>query len=121
MAAFSVIEAMVGWVASMGYRASTRVPKDPPDVFVTVERTNDDAAGMHGAASVAIRVWAPTDAEAEEAANALRLAMLCGSPPRGVHSVRSQGGRLLYYDEATRRATDQFVLSVAYQLETKTS
>ena len=117
MAAFSVLEAMVGWVASKGYRCSTSVPADAPDVFVTVDRTNDDAANHVGRASVAVRVWARTDAEAEAEANALRTSLLNSPPPAGVHSARSEGGRLLYYDEATRRATDQFVLSVAYQLE----
>lgn len=117
MAAVSVLEAMVGWIASTGRRCSTRVPKDPPDVFVTVDRVNDDASDHMGSASVAVRVWAPTDAEAEAGANALRLDLLGSEPPRGVHSVRSEPGRLLFYDDATRRATDQFVLSVAYQLE----
>jgi len=117
MAAFSVLEATVGWIASLGYRCSTRVPADAPDVFVTVDRVGDSAADHIGRASVAVRVWARTDAEAEAEANALRLAMLHGQPPEGVHSARDEGGRLLYYDEATRRATDQFVLSVAYQLE----
>ena len=117
MAVFSVLESVVGWVASLGYQASTRVPKDLPDLFVTVDRTNDDVVSHVGLASVAIRVWAKTDAEAESAANALRLAMTQGEPPAGIHSARAEGGRFMYYDESTRRATDQFVLSVSYQLE----
>ena len=45
MEAFSVTEAMVSWLASMGYETSQDVPADMPDEFVTVERTGGAVKG----------------------------------------------------------------------------
>lgn len=118
MSVFSVTEAMVSWISALGYRVSTRVPPDMPDEFVTVERVGGGMRSWVDHASMAVQVWAESDARAEELANALRLALATGQPPAGVHSAREETGPYPFYDESTGRARYQFVLAVSCQLET---
>lgn len=117
MAVFSVTEAMVSWLSSMGHRASTRVPADMPARFVTVERVGGRVDSYVDVASMAVQCWGETDADAEELANDVRLALLTSRPPAGIHSARVDSGPYQFYDEATRRARYQLVLDVACQLE----
>lgn len=117
MSAFSVTEAMVSWLSSMGHSASTRVSADAPASFVTVERVGGGVDSYVDRASMAVQCWAATDAEAEELANEVRLAVLTSQPPAGIHSVRAERGPYQFYDEATRRPRYQLVLDVACQLE----
>lgn len=118
MAIFSVTEAMVAWLSSMGYRASTRVPKDTPDEVVTVERTGGGVDGMVDHPMMAVQCWATTEARAEEMANAIRLAALTTVPPAGVHSVRVNSGPYPFFDEDTRCPRYQLVLGLSSQLTT---
>lgn len=118
MAIFSATEAMVAWLSSMGYRVSTRVPKDTPDEIVTVERTGGGVDGMVDHPMMAVQCWAPTEARAEEMANAIRLAALTTAPPAGVHSVRVNSGPYPFFDEDTRSPRYQLVLGLSSQLTT---
>ncbi|MBQ9003116.1 MAG: hypothetical protein IJ087_14795 [Eggerthellaceae bacterium] len=115
MAAFSISEAMVGWLSSLGYRASTRVPGGASR-FVTVERVGGAASSMVDHPQMAVQAWAPTEAEAEEMANDIRLAAVTQPPPGGVHSLRVSAGPYPFYDESTRCPRYQLVLDAACQL-----
>lgn len=117
MAVFSVTEAMVSWLSDMGYSASTRVPKSPPDGFVTVERVGGWVSSYVDRASIAVQAWAQTDAEAEALANSVRLDVLTSAPPAGIHSVRVERGPYQFFDPESRRARYQTVLAVSCQLE----
>ena len=118
MGVFSVTEAMVGWVAGMGYRACTYPPADPPEVFVTIERTGGGIESYVDHATIALQVWAGTPTAAESVANDIRLAMLTSDPPGGIHSVRVTTGPYPFYDESTRMPRYQMVLDIACQLTT---
>lgn len=117
MAAFSITEAMVGWIASLGIRAATHPPVEAPDVFATVERTGGGVDSLVDHASVAVQVWAASETDAEEAANTLRLAFLTQAPPAGIHSVRVDSGPYPFWDEGTKMPRYQLALDVACQLE----
>ena len=117
MAAFSITEAMVAWIASLGFRACTHPPVNPPAVFVTVERTGGGVGSYVDHASIAVQVWAETETGAESAANDLRLAIVTANPPAGIHSVRIDTGPYPFWDEGTRMPRYQLALDVACQLE----
>ena len=117
MAVFSVTGALVSWLSSLGYSASTRVPADMPGELVTVERVGGRVASYVDRASVAVQAWAATDAEAEALANEVRLDVLTSAPPAGIHSVRVESGPYQFFDPKTRRARYQLVLTVSCQLE----
>ena len=117
MAVFSVTEAMVEWLESLGYAASSRVPLDMPDEFVTVTRVGGGVQSYVDHPSMAVQAWAKTDAEAEELANSVRLDLITGEPPDGIHSLRAQEGPYEFFDPESRRARYQLVLSVSCQLE----
>lgn len=116
MGAFSVTEAMVAWLASMGYDASMDVPGAMPDEFVTVERTGGGASSMVDHPVMAVQCWALAGERAEAMANEARLRLLTETPPPGVHSVRANAGPYKFNDPDTRRPRWQFVLDVACQL-----
>lgn len=116
---YSVTEQLVSWLAALGYRASTRVPKDAPsnpEEFVTVERTGGGVSNMVDRPLVAVQAWAPTEERAERMATAIRNAALTMLPPKGVHSLRVNAGPYPFYDELTRCPRYQLVLDVACQL-----
>ena len=120
MAVFSVTEAMVSWLSSLGYSASTRVPANAPERFVTVERVGGSASSYVDVAEMAVQCWGADrhdDAGAEELANAVRNALVMSSRPGGVHSVRVESGPYAFYDDATGRARYQLLLAVSCQLE----
>lgn len=118
MAVFSITEAMVRWIASMGVRASTRPPASPGGAFATVERVGGGVSSLVDRASMAVQVWAPTEDEAELTANAIRLAMLTQAPPAGIHSIRVSAGPYPFYDDETRMPRYQMVVDAACQIET---
>lgn len=113
---FSIVEEMVAWLASLGYRASGRVPKDRPDEFVTVERLSGLVEDMIDYPSVAIQTWAQSEDRAEAIGNEIRLAVLVGPRPDGIHSVKVNAGPYAHYDESTRQPRYQLVLDIACQL-----
>lgn len=116
MEAFSVTEALVSWLGSMGYEASQDVPGDMPDEFVTVERTGGGVTSLVDHPVVAVQCWAMTPDRAEALATEARLRMLTERPPAGVHSVRANQGPYKFNDPATRRPRWQFALDVSCQL-----
>ncbi len=116
MATFSVTDAMVSWIGSMGYSASTRPNPGGPKPFVTVERTGGGMASMVDHPIMAVQAWADTEEEAEALANELRLRLVTENPPGGIHSVRVNAGPYAFFDEATRLARYQLALDVACQL-----
>jgi hypothetical protein len=116
MAAYSVTDAMVAWIASLGYASAARRTKHSPVELVTVQRTGGGAASMVDHPMMAVQTWARTEGRAEEMANAVKLALLTTRPPRGIHSVRANTGPYPFFDEDTRCPRYQFVLDVASQL-----
>ena len=117
MAVFSVTEAMVSWLSGMGYRASSREPRDCSGEHLTVERVGGRPRSLVDHASMAVQAWADSDDAAEARANRARLAVLTAAPPAGVHSVRVESGPYQHYDDATHRPRYQFVLDVSCQLQ----
>lgn len=116
MIAFSVTEAMVSWLASMGYPASTRPTADAPDEFVTVERTGGGVASMVDRTTMAVQCWGATEDAAEALAGEVRMRLLTEQPPPGIRSVRASAGPYPFFDPNTRRPRYQLVLDVACQL-----
>lgn len=116
MGAFSVTEAMVSWLASMGYEASQDVPADMPDEFVTVERGGGGTRGLVDHPVMAVQCWALTAERAEGLANEVRLRTLTEQPPPGVHSVGVNAGPYKFNDEESGRPRWQLALDVHCQL-----
>lgn len=114
--AYSALEAMVTWLAGLGHAASTVVPQDAPDEFVTVERTGGSVASKVDHPVFAVQAWAPTDARAEALALAIREAALLSQPPAGIHSFTSVEGPYRFYDEFTRCPRHQLVITASAQL-----
>ena len=112
--AYSALEAMVGWLASLGYCASTVVPPDAPGEFVTVERTSGGVIDMLDHPTVAIQTWAQTAPRAEEMAIAIRNALFY-SRPEGVAHIQVDG-LYPFWDENTRLPRYQLVLDCTAQL-----
>lgn len=113
MEPFSVTEAMVGWLGALGYESSSRVLSDMPDEFVTVERVGGADRDLVDHALVAIQCWAQTDEAAEALACKVRLDLRHGSPPDGIHGVRTDTGPYPFFDPNTRRPRYQLVLDVS--------
>lgn len=113
---YSIEEAMLDWLVDMGYEAYTRVPKDRPSRFVTVERTGGGVADMVDHPLMAVQTWAQTAAEAEEDAAAIRMVALVGELPVGVHTMRVNAGPYKFYDEESMQPRYQVVFDVACQL-----
>lgn len=116
MEPFSVTEAMVAWLASMGYEASQDVPGNMPDEFVTVERGGGGVRGLVDHPVMAVQCWAMTPNRAEAMANEVRLRAITEPPPPGVHSVRVNSGPYKFNDEVTGRPRWQIALDVHCQL-----
>ena len=115
--AYSALEAMVAWLSGLGYRASTVVPPEPTDEFVTVERDGGQVESMVDHPLFAIRTWAPTYARAEEMALQIRNAATMGPRPRGIHRFYGIAGPYPIPDEFTRCPCQQLVLNASAQLE----
>ena len=113
---YSIEEAMLDWLVDMGYAAYTRVPKDRPSRFVTVERTGGGVSDMVDHPLMAVQTWAQSAAEAEEDAAAIRMVALVGQLPEGVHSMRVNAGPYKFYDEDSMQPRYQVVFDVACQL-----
>lgn len=114
--AYSALEAMVAWLAGLGYRTSTVVPANAPDEFVTVERTGGGVDSYVDKPVFAVQAWGATDARAEEIANGIRYAALTSAPPAGVHSFTGFDGPYRLYDENTRCPRYQLVIYASAQL-----
>lgn len=114
--AYSVTEAFVTWLSSLGYTASTYPPKSGSE-FVTVERTGGGASDMVDRPMVAVQAWAATEPRAEEMANAIRKSALTGARPYGVASIRINSGPYPFWDESTRLPRYQLLLECAAQIE----
>lgn len=116
---YSVTEEVVAWLAGLGYRASTRVPKGAPrdpSEFATAERVGGRVADMVDHATFAVQTWAATEERAEEMANEVRMAALTGPLPRGVRSMRVSAGPYAFYDQNTLCSRYQTVYELATQL-----
>lgn len=118
MAAFSVTEALVSWIAGLGVRACTHAPADAPERFVTVARVGGGVSSYVDAPSFAVQAWAATDEAAEALANEVRLHVLTSAPPEGIHSAGVDSGPYPFPDESTRMPRYQLVLDLSCQLET---
>lgn len=107
---YSITEAFVSWLASMGYAASTYPPNDKTE-FVTVERTGGGTADKIDHPTIAVQTWAETEPRAEEMANAIRYAALTGPRPYGVGFIQVNSGPYRFYDESTGLPRYQTVLN----------
>lgn len=116
---FSITDAMIGWIVSLGYAAATHRFSGAPDELVTVERTGGPVRGWVDHPTIAVQCWAPTERRAEEMANELRLALITRATPAGIHKVRADSGPYPYPDQDSRIPRYQFVLNVSCQLTTE--
>lgn len=112
---YSVTEAFVDWLEAKQYAASTRPPASGTE-FVTVERVGGSVADLVDHPSIAIQTWAEDEPTAEEMANAIRLALVCGDLPDGVHRADVDSGPYPYFDESTRLPRYQLTLDCAAQI-----
>ena len=119
MPTFSVTEAMVSWLGSLGYAASTRRHDGSPVELVTVERTGGGVRSWVDHPTMAVQAWAATEDRAEAMANDVRLALTSTTPPPGIHAVRVNSGPYPFFDEGTRLPRYQLVLDVSCQLTTE--
>lgn len=117
MQPFSVEAALVAWVRSMGYPCAQLMQHGRAGVFVTVERVGGSVDDFVQRASVALQVWADSNAEADAVANALVLALLTQQPPAGIHSVTVTDGPYFWPDYETSRARYQLVCDVYAQID----
>lgn len=116
---YSILEQVIAWLDAHGYEAFSRPPEDAPDCpdeFVTVERVGGGVADLVDRPRIAVQTWAPTEDRAEEMGNELRMLMLVGARPRGVHSWSVDSGPYRFYDEETRCPRYQLTVDVASQL-----
>lgn len=116
MDAFSIEAAAVAWLQTLGYDAAQMMQAEKTGVFVTVERTGGGVVNLVDYPELAFQVWADTNAEAEAAAQGLRLALLTGAPPDGVHSWQVNAGPYLFPDYEAERPRYQIVVDAACQL-----
>ena len=115
MAVFSITEALVSWITSLGYATSTYPPKTGSE-FVTIERTGGYASDLVDHPMVAIQTWAQTEERAEEMANNIMYAVLTSPRPDGVASMRVDAGPYPWWDESTKLPRYQLVIECAAQL-----
>lgn len=106
----STTEAMVNWLADMGYRASTRPPSTMPTEFVTVERTAGYVENLIDHPTFAVQAWARTEDRAEAMAVDIKSAATFGEPPEGFASLRVDAGEYSYWDESTGMPRYQLVI-----------
>lgn len=113
---YSVTEAFVSHLLSLGHEAYANVPADPPTEFVTVERTGGSVTDLVDHPSLAIQCWAATDEAAERLANVVRAQIVTGTRPHGVTRVDVNSGPYRFYDEYTRCPRYQMALDATCQL-----
>lgn len=113
---YSVTEAFVSHLLALGYDAYANVPADPPEEFVTVERTGGSVTDLVDHPSIAVQCWAATDEAAERLANAVRAQIVTGTRPSGVTRVAVDSGPYRFYDEYTRCPRYQMALDATCQL-----
>ena len=116
MGGYSVTAALVAWLKGLGYRASTSVPADRPDEFVTVERTGGGVSDMLDHPVVAIGTWAATEFGAEQMGRDIRSAALAGPRPEGVHSMRVDAGPYALGDAERGIPRYQLVLDITCRI-----
>lgn len=134
--AFNALEALIAFVAALGYDAFSRPPGDTPDnpdpvpdEYVTVERTGGYVADMVDHPTFAIQCWAQTELRANSISVVLRNALLIGaygevdgvdgdiSPADfGLMGMTIDAGPYAFFDEYTRSPRYQMVVSCACHL-----
>lgn len=112
--AYSPTEALVGWLADLGYTASTAVPATRPASFVTVEPTAAAVESMAASTLFAIQFWGSTDAECESAALACRDALIEGPKPEGIYTVTLDTGPYPFADPSSRQRRWQMAVDVTH-------
>ena len=118
MDAFSVTEAMVGFVDSLqiGDGCSTRAPYDGPGEFQTLENIGGPIESKVCRTTLALQCWALDEPTAEADANAVALAIETTAPPAGVHSMHVSQTPYPWYDDSTRCPRYQLTVDVVHQL-----
>lgn len=112
---YSVTEAFVSWLQSLGYRASTYPPGTGTE-FVTVERTGGGVDEYTDHPVMAVQTWAATEARAEEMAMSIRDSAVWDHPD-GVVKIAVNAGPYPFWDEDTRLPRYQLVLDCTCQLQ----
>ena len=116
MAEYSITAGFLTWLAAKGYAAYTYPPKAAPDEFVTVERTGGGVSDMVDHPTIAVQTWALSEARAEQMANAIRFALVCGDLPLGVSKCSVNSGAYPFWDESTGMPRYQTVYDCTSQL-----
>lgn len=116
MGYYSIEASVVAWVQSLGYACGQLMQRDRRGMFVTIERVGGGVSEFNQSASIAMQVWAESNAEAEAVSGAIVLRMLTEQPPAGIHSVEVDTGPYFYADLETDRPRYQTVLDVYAQL-----
>lgn len=118
MRPFSIEAAVISWLKSHGYEAAQLMQADRSGVFVTVERVGGGVVDFVDYPSLAVQVWADSNAQAEQAAEQLRLLLLIGQPPAGVYSFEVEAV-YNFPDPDTDKARYQLVVNAVSQLVTE--
>lgn len=113
---YSIEAAVIGWLQTNGYSAAQLMQDGRTGVFVTVERTGGGVENFVDYPELAVQVWADTPAQAEAAAQDIRLLFLIGAPPAGVHSFSVNSGAYPFFDPDTDRPRYQLTIGAACQL-----
>lgn len=110
---YSPEAAFVEWLEARGYDAAQYMRDDAAGVFVTVERTGGGVYDYVDRPEFALQVWAPTSAQALQAATDLRTALLITAPPHGFSALEIDSGPYPFPDPDSRRARYQIAITAA--------
>lgn len=113
--AYSIEEELVSWLpGEVGVPCLGEVPEDPPDEFLTVERTGGGCSPGIDRPEVAVQAWARTKARAGQLALAARDALaLRGATVPGVRSCTVNSGPYPFPDQDQRRSRYQIFVAMA--------
>ena len=108
----SANQAFMEWLRGLGYAAYCYIPETRPERFITVERTGGGASNCLDHPMMALQFWAPTHAQAEEDALAVRDLLVNGeSTPAGFGSIEVNSGPYEFDDPDSRQKRFQLVLN----------
>lgn len=114
--AFSIIQALIEWLpGEIGVPAHDAPPDPRPRRFATVERVGGESAVGIDRPVLAVQLWAPTNAEAEELALECRDALnLRAASIPCVHGVHA-GSPVSFPDPDSRSARYQITVRATTQ------
>ena len=113
---YSVTQAVIEWLTTLGYSAHSYPTKTLAPPFVTVERTGGYVEDLVDHPTIAVQTWAETEADAEQAAIEIRNEAAAGTLPDGVNRMAVNAGPYPFWDEETRFPKYQVVFDATCQL-----